>query len=129
MTSQTAIGTFHTSKLFFLTGLPEMRQVPEELRRGQDPAPNGGSLSIVHMVRSSIPAGNSNKARIYNHLRRVKPKEFTAADLAKVLDLTTRSVAAFLKDIPGVRIKCRRKYAHTESGNRYTFYEVKGGRS
>ena len=63
-------------------------------------------------------------ARILIHLQKKQPKVFTAADIAKDLNLTARSVGAHLQDIPGVTIKDRRKYAHTESGNRYTFEEV-----
>lgn len=62
--------------------------------------------------------------RILSHLKKTKPRDFTSADIAKSLNLTARNVAAYLKDTPGVEIKNRRKYAHTESGNRYRFVEV-----
>ena len=75
-------------------------------------------------TRHHSPHYNSHESRIHNLLCREKPGDFTAADIAKKLDLTARSVAAYLKVIPGVRIKNRRKYAHTESRNRYAFAEA-----
>lgn len=67
---------------------------------------------------------NTNEARILSLLKKKNPQDFTAADIAKDLNLTSRMVAGFLKDIPGVEIKDRRKFAHTESGNHYRFVEV-----
>jgi predicted transcriptional regulator len=57
--------------------------------------------------------------RILNYLHKEKPVEFTAADIAKDLNLTARAVGSHLKQMDEVQIKNRRKYAHTESGNRY----------
>jgi hypothetical protein len=118
---------FSTSKLYFLTGLPPVRQVPDGLCRGTVPVQDGGSVSVIHQLRASYKMENSIEGRIIRYLRRVKPKEFTAADIAKKLDLTTRSVAAILKFIPEVRVKSRRQKARTESGNRYSFHKLKGG--
>lgn len=68
----------------------------------------------------------TREARILIHLLKTQPKEFTAADVAKDLNLTARTVGALLQNVPGVTIKNRRRYAHTESGNRYTFEAVVG---
>ena len=63
----------------------------------------------------------SPPARILIYLMKTRPAEFTAADIAKDLDMTAREVGGLLQRIPGVTIDARRRFAHTESGNRYTF--------
>lgn len=60
-----------------------------------------------------------NCRRVRRYLLRKKPQEFTAADIGKKLDMPSRAVAAYFKDIPEVAIAAKRKFAHRESGNRY----------
>jgi Fic family protein len=60
-----------------------------------------------------------NNQRIRNHLLKSNPAEFTAADIAKTLNLSTHCVAAHLRDIPEVRIKQQRRHARIESGILY----------
>jgi DNA-binding MarR family transcriptional regulator len=69
-------------------------------------------------------SGPGTRKRILKYLLKKNPSEFTAADIAKELNLTSRAVGYHLRQIEEVQIKNRRKYAHTESGNRYSL--VKG---
>lgn len=59
-----------------------------------------------------------NHARFRDYILKTQPSNFTAADIAKRLDLSTKCVAAHLRDIPEVKIKQHRKRA-SESGILY----------
>lgn len=64
---------------------------------------------------------DTNRTRIYKYLKRKKLAEFTAGDIAKPLNLSTNQAGGYLKDIPGVTVLARRRYARLENGTRYTF--------
>jgi hypothetical protein len=60
-----------------------------------------------------------NHARIRDYILKNQLSDFTAADIAKSLDLTTHCIAAHLRDIPKVKIKRHRRRARIESGILY----------
>ena len=66
-----------------------------------------------------MTTGDRKRERILKYILKKKPVDFTAADIAKKLNLTARDVAGYLKYIPEVEVKNRRRYSHSESGNRY----------
>ena len=65
--------------------------------------------------------GYTVRYRILKYLRESGLKEFTSADLTKALNFTTRGIGSYLRDVPGVRIKARRKNARLKSGVLWVF--------
>lgn len=74
---------------------------------------------MITTVQQLTP--KSNAGRISHHLKKAYPKELTAADIGKALNISPSTVASHLKWIPGVSMTHRRKFAHRESGNVYQF--------
>jgi hypothetical protein len=65
-----------------------------------------------------------NKAyRILKYLREKRLEYFTSADVAKALDFTPCEVGVALRNVPGVKIFSKRRYARKESGHLWIFAE------